>query len=538
MQNSWVVLIPPLLVLTAAFVTKRVLLSLCLGIITACFIIADLSVIHAGSILIQNLQKQIFNTDNIYTFIFLIALGSLIALLSHTGGTTAYSTIMAKKISDAKSAESASLLLSCLLLFDDFFSSITVGCIMRPLTDRFKIPRAKLAFLIDSMAAPLVVLIPVSSWIATLTMQLHKSGISQDLSDNPLILADPFSLYLHIIPYIFYSFIIMASVLFIVRKRISFGPMHKQEAIAQKTGNLYGGKKPSKNIDKNYCPVDHGSLIDFFLPIGLLLFSVFSAILYAGKYHLFGGNHSLLKALASTDIFFALCTGTVFTLITSFIFFLIKKKMHLKDILSLIKEGVQLMGPSVAILFFAWTFSSLLIHDLKSGSYLASLVVGNIILPLLPCIFFIVSAITSIAIGSSWGTIAVMVPLATPMLIQLLGIQTPATPEQVYLLLPLLGAAFAGAIAGDHISPISSTTVMSSTSSGAYHTDHVYTQFMYALPALIATIIAYLIAGFLATYSNALSLIALPIGIILSLSMLYIVNIIAHKNGSKAAKID
>jgi len=404
---------------------------------------------------------------------------------------------------------------------------------MCPLTDRFKIPRAKLAFLIDSMAAPLVVLIPVSSWIATLTMQLHKSGVSNDLADNPLILADPFSLYLKIIPYIFYSFIIMASVLFIVRTRISFGPMRTQEDIAQKTGNLYGGKKPSKNIDTSYCPVDHGSLIDFFLPICLLLVSVFAAILYAGNYHLLGGTNSLLKALSSTDIFLALSTGTVFTLITSFLFFLIKRKMHLKDVPLLIKEGIQLMGPSVAILFFAWTFSSLLIHDLKSGTYLASLVVGNIMLPLLPCIFFIVSAITSIAIGSSWGTIAVMVPLATPMLIQLLGIKTPANPEEVYLLLPLLGAAFAGAIAGDHISPISSTTVMSSTSSGAYHADHVYTQFMYALPALISTILAYLLAGFLATYSNALSLLALPGGIIVSLSMLYIINLITHKNGFK-----
>lgn len=530
MSDSFVVLIPPLIVLATAFITKRVLLSLCLGILSACLIITDFSLLQAGSTLLENLQKQLLSIDNLYTFIFLIALGSLIALLSHTGGTTAYSTIMAKKVSNAKSAETASLLLSCLLLFDDFFSSITVGCIMRPLTDKFHIPRVKLAFLIDSMAAPLVVLIPVSSWIATLTMQLHKSGVSQDTSDKPLILTDPFSLYLHIIPYIFYSFIIMASVIFIVRKRISFGPMLKQEEIAHTTGNLYGGKKPPKQSDTSYCPADHGSLIDFFLPIGLLIVSVFTAILYAGNYHLFGGNNSLLKALSSTDIFFALCTGTVFTLVISFIFFLLKRKMHIKDIQLLLKEGIQLMGPSVAILFFAWTFSSLLIHDLNSGTYLASLVVGNIMLPLLPCIFFMVSAITSIAIGSSWGTIAVMVPLATPMLIQLLGIPTPAIPEQVYLLLPLLGAAFAGAIAGDHISPISSTTVMSSTSSGSYHNDHVYTQFMYALPALLATIIAYLIAGFLATYSNTLSLLALPIGIILSLIMLYSINVITKRS--------
>jgi tetracycline resistance efflux pump len=524
MQYSWVSLIPPLVVLSTAFITKRVLLSLCLGIVSACFIVARFSFNETLVLLLQNLQKQIFNADNIYTFIFLISLGTLIALLSHTGGTSAYSTIMAKKVSDARSAESASVLLSCLLLFDDFFSSITVGCIMRPLTDRFKIPRVKLAYLIDSMAAPLVVLIPVSSWIATLTMQLHKSGISQDYADAPLILADPFSLYVHVIPYIFYSFITLASVFYIVRWRISFGPMKRQEMIAQQTGNLYGGKPQHKNVQTTICPVDHGTLYDFFIPIVLLLLSVFIAILYSGGYHVFGGTYSITQALARTDIFFALCTGTVFALCASFFYFVSKRKVTLTSFVSLVREGIQLMGPSVAILFFAWTFSSLLIHDLKSGVYLASLLGGAPILPLLPCIFFIVSGITSIAIGSSWGTIAVMIPLATPMLIQLLHMQTPTTPDQVLLLFPLLGAAFAGAIAGDHISPISSTTVMSSTSSGAYHTDHVYTQLIYALPALIASAVAYLIAGYIGMYSTQLSLIALPIGIGLCIGILYLLN--------------
>lgn len=528
MQDSWIVLIPPMLVLAAAFITKRVLFSLCLGIVTASCIVANFIPTQIITTIAFHLKAQLLNMDNLYTFTFLIALGTLIALLSHTGGTTAYSIIMTKKVTDAKSAESASLLLSCLLLFDDFFSSITVGCIMRPLTDRFKIPRAKLAYLIDSMAAPLVVLVPVSSWIATLTMQLHKSGVSLDMHDNPLILADPFALYIQIIPFIFYSFIIMTSVFFIVRRRISFGPMKTQEVIAQTTGNLFGGKPPLRNLDTN-CPAKHGSLTDFFIPVGLLLSSVFLAILYAGNYWLFGGTNSLLKALETTDIFFALDIGTVFTLAVSFMFFLVRKKMKISDIPHLLIAGAKLMGPSVAILFFAWTFSNLLIHDLHSGAYLASLLVNNSIIPLLPCIFFIASTITSVAIGSSWGTIAVMIPLATPMLIQLLHIQTPASPEHVYLLLPLLGAAFAGAIAGDHISPISSTTVMSSTSSGSYHPDHVYTQFIYALPALLATIIAYILAGFLARYSNTLSFLALPIGIILCLTMIYFIDRWAKK---------
>lgn len=529
MQDSWIVLLPPLVVLLTAFLTKKVLSSLALGIVLASFIIADFNPLKTVQTVFKAILDQLTNLDNIYIFLFLIALGIIISLITLTGGTKAYARIIKKRIRTARGAESASILLSTLLLFDDFFSSITVGSIMKPLTDHFSIPRAKLAFLIDSMAAPLVVIMPISSWIATLTMQLSKAGVSANLQDHPLIASEPFSLYLRIIPFIFYSFILMASVIFIVQFRISFGPMRRHEKIAKETGNLFGGKAPTTELIEE-ASIHKGSVIDFIVPISTLLITIFLSILFAGNYYLFGGNNSLLHAVQQTNIFFALFLGSTITLIASLLFFLLSKKINLNELPLVTHSGLTLMGSSIAILFCSWTFSNLLLVDLQSGHYLAHLMVGNINVILLPCIFFITSAITSIAIGSSWGTIAIMVPLAVPMLIQFFNAQIPSNPSDIPLIFPLLGAIFAGAVAGDHISPLSSTTIMSALSSGSHLTHHIQTQVAYAIPSLIASMVAYLIAGWLASYNIFLSFfVSLFVGIMLCFSILLKLNFIDKK---------
>jgi tetracycline resistance efflux pump len=531
MHNSWIVLLPPIAVLLSAFITKKIVSSLAFGIVLASFISADFNGIKAVEVAFNAFINQLTNLDNIYIFLFLMALGIIISLVTLTGGTKAYANIIKKKIKTVRGAESASVLLSMLLLFDDFFSSITVGSIMKPLTDYFSIPRAKLAFLIDSMAAPLVVIMPISSWIATLTMQLSKAGVSSNLADNPLVLSEPFSLYLKIIPFIFYSFILIASVLFIVHCRISFGPMKKHEQIAQDSGNLFGGKELLETLqdDKH---AHKGTIIDFIVPICTLLLSIFLAIIYAGNYHLFGGNNSFMQALQQTNIFFALFLGTLGTLCATLLFFMLRKKIGLTELPLITHSGIKLMGSSIAILFCSWTFSNLLLVDLQSGQYLAHLLIGNIPLMLLPSIFFVTSAITSIGIGSSWGTIAIMVPLAIPMLIQFFTVQTPINPTDIPLLLPLLGAIFAGAVAGDHISPLSSTTVMSAISSGSPLAHHVQTQFAYALPALFSSFIAYILAGWLASNNILLSFfISLSMGILLCFSILLTMNKLHKRSG-------
>lgn len=511
---SWLSLFPPLLVLIIAGFTHNVLPALWIGIITAAAI-ATQSLWPTFALTAQRSLEQLLLTDNLKIFAFLLALGIFIALLNMTGSTYAYSKLVQKKVHTPRQAELASILLSGLLAFDDFFSSITVGSIMQSLTDKFYIPRAKLAFLIDTMAAPLVILVPISSWIATLTMQLSKAGISPHECASTLVVADPLAVYMELIPFIFYSIIMVSTALYIVIGRISYGPMYHQEQIAQTQGNLFGGKVPRIVPHTQY---HSGSLSGFFIPIIILLSSISCILLYTGNYVLLGGINSFLQALYSADVFGALSVGTGATVVATFCFLLMKKYIKIQNIGSIVLHGIHLMGPSCLILLSAWIFSSILSLDLHSGTYLAQLIVGGgkFIITALPVLFFIVSAIISIAIGSSWGTIAVLVPLVVPMTISLLQLSAPITLDQAPLLFSLLGATFAGAVAGDHISPISSTTIMSSTSSGAYHKDHVRTQLVYALPVFIATCIAYGLAGFFAVRYQITGIIALPLGILIS----------------------
>jgi len=499
MQNTPLVLLPPLLVLIIAFITKRVLFSLGIGIIVAAFIAASFNPLTTTLLVLKHTYTQI-NLSNLYIFGFLTALGMLITLIAHAGGSAAYSNLIKRFSTTKMGVECATVGLSLCMLFDDFFSSITVGCIMRPLTDHFKIPRAKLAFLIDSMAAPLVILIPFSSWIAMLIMQLQQAGIHKNPTADTLIIGDPFSLYLHIIPYIFYSFCIFLTVLIIVLARFSFGSMAHHEELAETTGNLFGGKHEQILPYTTQCPTS-GTLRDFFIPLILLLGSIFIALLSTGGYTLFGGNHSLLQALINTNIFKSLFFGSITATVLSWLLFAYKGSFSHTNKRVLLKEGASMMKSAIVILFVAWTFSSLLIDELHSGAYLAQILAGSVHPTLLPALFFIIAAICSIAIGSSWGTIAVITPLAVPMLVQLTQLPIPLAMHALPLLLPLIGGIFAGAIAGDHVSPLSSTTLMSSASSGCHHTDHVHTQLSYALPAGIGAVVGYIIAGILSQYA-------------------------------------
>lgn len=522
MQFGWLSLVPPLLVLTLAIVTKRVIPALIAGIITAACIASNLAILKTFKLILTNAWQQV-NQDNIYTFAFLISLGSLIALLERTGGTQAYASLVQRRLKNKKQAELGSIALSLCFMIDDFFSSITVGSIMRPLTDKYHIAHAKLAYLIDALASPLVILIPISSWIAMLLAQLEQSGISSNVHNNPLILADPFITYVSSIPFIFYSFITLFSVLYIVQFGVSFGPMRKHELIAATTGNLVGGKQ-DLNVSLTHIH-KKGSFIDFLFPFVSLFACVFMSLLYMGNYHLFGGHNTFTQALQHTDIFIGLFLGGLCALIMSLLFSLLRKTITIATIPHIVKEGYDSMAPSIAVLFLAWTFGSLLRTELHTGAYLAQLVMQSFSVALLPSLFFIITLITCVAIGSSWGTIAIMIPLAVPMLAQFSPLTPPLTPESVPLLYPLIAAIFAGAVAGDHVSPIASTTLMSAASAGCYLTDHVHTQIVYALPVLFATTVSFLLSGLLATQPIWINVLcSFSVGLFLAITLLYICN--------------
>lgn len=508
MQNSWLVLLPPVMVVFLAATTRRVILSLLSGIFTALLLLNDFSITKAVPQLFVRVWQRtelgtitswqsFWSTWYLFICLFLLILGILIVVINASGGAYAYADFVSKRLKDRKHAEGSSLLLSLFFFVDDYFSCLTVGSVMQAITDRFKIPRVKLAVLVNSMAVPLVVIVPVSSWVAQITMQLRQSGVAPVTGAGVLVLGDPFFIYAHVIPFIFYSFILVASVVFLVSCRKSFGLVCAHEKIALESGNLFGGKMPVTRRTRN---LDHesmkkSSVLDFVLPIGVLFISVFVGILYFGNYVGMGGSNSLLQALQHTQIAPALFVGAVVALATSLVLYLARGKFYLSELPGLFVDGIKLMGPTVFVLILIWTLSNLMTNDLATGQYLAHVLIGHIKVSFLPVMFFITAALTASTMGSAWGSIGILVPIAIPMMTNLLAAAGPVDVAALPILYPLIGAIISGAVVGNHISPISDTMLMSSSSAGAYHLDVVRAQFELTFPTIVSTALAFLVAG-------------------------------------------
>src|SRR5579859_6227170 len=397
---SSLVLVPPLVVLTLSLVTKRIVESLFAGICVAACIASNYSLYTSSKLIVKKFMYQcgFFGfihgsncLENMYLFGFLLLLGFFIALLTHTGGTLAYGKLINKNLRTHRNIESSSLILSLFCVIDDYFSILTVGSVMQRMATNFKIPHVKLAFLINSMGPTLSLLCPITSWSAMLLGQLSQAGISNNMNDNPAIIGDPFTMYLHIIPYVFYSFIIFSSTWFIVRRRISYGPMHEHEKIAEQTGNLFGGKEPLiNNLEQS---TETGTLVDFLLPILLLMSSVVINILRSGHY--FGSKISIAHALSQANIFYSLCAGTFYAVIGSTAWYLITRKCSLRQLITISKAGFALMFQSIVVLLLANVFSDFIKNDLHTGEYVGQYLGSIISIPFLPFILFIISLIIS-----------------------------------------------------------------------------------------------------------------------------------------------
>jgi tetracycline resistance efflux pump len=495
MQSSWYVLLPPLVVLLLSWTIRQVQVSLLAGIVLAAAIAVNFAPVMAIKLMVlrflekTNILDLVYHTgsyDELYILGFLLMLGILIRLMTHSGGMRASTALIRRYIHGIRAAETTSLLLSCCFFMDDYLNSVTVGNIMRPVTDALHIPRVKLAFLLDSMSSALAVLIPITSWAAFILMQLQLNGISLSYADNPVVLATPLLMYLRSLPFIVYPLLIIATAIIIVRSQISFGNMKEQENIARTTGNVFGGKKPIVELHEQ--ADTPGSLIDFIIPMGSLLGSLAVTMLYA-------------KGVFQALFLAGLCAVSI-----SLISGLLRKQLSAYKIAGIIYDGCSLMKTSIMILILAWTFSRLLTEDLHTGEYLATFLVALVPLWVLPCIVFVTSTLIASTTGSSWGTIAVTMPIALPMLTS--SLQHAVIPESLPLLAPLIGAVLAGAVAGAHCSPITDAIVVAANSAGAYHIDHVQTQIMYSLPALLGTILAFLIAGFTASLGYTMQVIA------------------------------
>ncbi len=511
MLNSWLTLLPPVFVILGAIITQRIHPALLLGIASAALIATRGDFILAGKLGFDALLQGATDIDNLYLYAFLIAIGTLVSLFAATGAATSFAHAVTQKIRTARQAQYSSMVISCLLFIDDYLSILTTGYVMSPLTDRFQIARQKLAFLVHSMAGPVVILAPVSSWVATIIMYLNQVGVTTESQATIRVAADPFFIYLKTIPFIFYSFLIILSVWFIIKKNISYGPMRAYEEEALQI--------PVPSIPEN-APAYTSNLL---FPLGVLVVGIIIGLPLAGGYWLFGGSYGFIESLKYNEHpFLVMLIAALLAVAIGFARCYQRGLITVQQLPGIVYEGYNLMIAAIMMVYLASTFSGMLANQVGTGQYLASLFIGSVPLWLLPTMFFLVSLICTIATGSAWGNFALMIPIAVPMIATLSGLPMPIDPRSLPLLLPVLGAIFSGSVCGDHISPLSETTIMVATSTGTKPLMHSYTQLPYAAPAMISCIIGFILAGLLTPVSAALSLlISLSVSSICCLALLW-----------------
>lgn len=484
MEATWLSLIPPLTVIIAACVTKRISLSLFLGIIAGCIIASHFSPLDALSLLGSYAYKTATDFTIIHIGNFLIGVGVLIALFNKTGAAYALAQLAQKHIKSQKGAQFCSLATSALLSLDDYLSILTTGYTMRPIMDRFKVHPLKLAFLVHTLAGPLVILTPFSSWIGIITEHLR----------SPQISIDPFFTYLLALPYVFYSPLAIASAWFIVQRGLSFGPMRAYE------------QSPIMPISKTTAPPsgDH-SVSDLLIPLGTLIGCIILGTLYVGEHFLLGGTRGIMDAFLHNRPFLVMSISVMVTLLVAFARALMKGQIARTSIFPIIRSGLQLMAPAITMIILAFTLSKLLNEQMGTGVFLAQLLLGRVAPALLPPLCFIVALLITMATGSSWGTFVVMLPTAISMTLGILQVPLPTTPLEAPLLLVVIGAVLSGAVCGDHLSPFSETTIMAATSTQTDPLEHAYTQFVYIAPAVLCSLITFYAAAVLLPYGILIS---------------------------------
>jgi Na+/H+ antiporter NhaC len=374
--------------------------------------------------------------------------------------------------------QTTSLLLSALFFVDDYLSNLLVGNIMRPLVDSYGISRVKLAYLLNSMAASFCVLIPATSWVAMILVQLQVSGIAEQLDKNPLIQADPYVAYLSFMPFLFYPALTVFGAWFVVQFGIRWGLMEQFEKRSES----------HEVIEDNGV---EGSLLDFAIPLGFFVGSLMIGVLFSGGYYLFGGNNSLLEAVQKADIFAVLFYSSLSAVFATLIWYGLKKNNISHLVIHAFKQAIGIVKNSLLLLSLAWTLSSFFRFELQAGQQLAAYLQAVPFKELIPVLVFVLSAGISAITGTAWGTIGLLFPLVVPLVASL---NAPAAAILTMpLLLPSLAAVISGSIAGGQISPIADSVCMSSMSAGTPLLDHVQTQQQYVVPIWIATVVAYVL---------------------------------------------
>lgn len=483
-------LLPPFLTIVMVLLTKRVILSLAVGIITSGFLINQFSIADSVQTIIRAFITIFYaegsiNTWNVFILLFLLLLGIITAFITMTGGSEAFAEWAMKRVKTRIGAQLLTIFLGILLFIDDYFNALAVGQICRPITDKQRISRAKLAYLIDSTSAPICVISPVSSWGAYII-----GIIGTILATHEILQYSAFSAFIQMIPMNFYVITAFLFIFITIVFNINFGKMAVHEKYAITTGKLViNDESIPGELNANIPVSNRGKVIYLIAPILALFVGAIGSMFVTGSLGT-EGKVTIISIFDNTDVSLSLLIGGIFGVIVALLLYLSLAKVdeHLstRTMGIAFKEGIKSMLPSIYILTFAWWIVDL-IGQLKTGEYLASLIEQfNVSSHWLPAVVFVVAGIMAFATGTSWGTFGVMLPIAAQIMVVV----------DLQLLLPVLAAVLAGAVFGDHCSPISDTTILSATGAGCHHIDHVITQLPYAVFSALITIVGYIVLGF------------------------------------------
>lgn len=473
-------LFPPVIAIGLALITKEVYSSLFVGILSGGIIYAAASgtgfegtfkaVVQDG--LITNLS----NAYNVGILVFLVVLGIIVVLMNKAGGSCAYGEWAAAHIKGRRGAALSTFFLGVLIFVDDYFNCLTVGSVMRPITDKHNISRSKLAYLIDSTAAPICIIAPISSWAAAV------SGTVEGVNG--------ISLFINTIPYNLYAFLTILMVIFISVSDTDYGPMKIHEDNA-KNGDIFTTKNNTYEQDAQ--PVtERGRVIDLILPVAVLIVFCVVGMIYTGGF--FSGT-DFVTAFANCDAAYGLSLGSISALIVIIAYYMLRRVLKFNECMDSIAAGFKQMVPAILILTFAWTLKTMTNH-LEAGAFVSGVVQSATALSvLLPVILFVVAVGLAFATGTSWGTFGILIPIVTSVFeAELANVsQTGEIPSMVII---CISACLAGAVCGDHCSPISDTTIMASTGAQCDHVNHVSTQLPYALTVAAVCVVGYLLSGF------------------------------------------
>lgn len=492
-------LLAPIIAIVLALITKEVYSSLVIGIIVGGVIYAggnfEGTIVH---VLSDGFIANLADSYNMGILFFLVLLGALVAMMNKAGGSAAFGRWATAHIKSRVGAQLATVALGVLIFIDDYFNCLTVGSVMRPVTDNHKISRAKLSYIIDATAAPVCIIAPISSWAAAVAGFARGAGAENGIS-----------LFIQAIPYNFYALLTFVMMVFLAVTSFDFGPMKKHEDNARETGDLFtsGTKQAVEEMAVN----EKGRVCDLVVPIIILIISCVIGMIYSGGF--FSGE-SFIDSFSNSDASVGLAYGAFVAIILTVVFYLIRRVLSFKSIMESLPEGFKAMVPAIMILACAWTLKAMT-DSLGAKIFISQLIEGSAagFQALLPAIIFVIAVGLSFATGTSWGTFGILIPIV-------LSVFSAGEPITIVA----ISACMAGAVCGDHCSPISDTTIMASAGAQCDHLNHVSTQLPYALTVAGVSAVSYIIAGFVPNW-----MIVLPISIVLMVATLFVIKAVMKK---------